>query len=64
MARYVVLKRDPKTGKEWFEFLPMIFEGPSDDAVTEAAQAFWAAEQLKTAARAENLAKARKARAA
>jgi hypothetical protein len=47
LARYVVPKRDPKTGEIWFDFLPMDFQGSSREAVVAVARQFWADEQSK-----------------
>lgn len=51
LARYVVPKRDPKTGAEWFDFLPMIFQGASREGVVATARKFWADEQAKIEAK-------------
>lgn len=47
VARYAVLRRNPKNGLEWFDFLPMIFQGPSRDSVVGQARLFWGEEQRK-----------------
>lgn len=51
VARYVVPKRNPKTGAQWFDFLPMIFQGDSREAVETAAKRFWTDETAKIEAR-------------
>lgn len=46
-ARFVVEKADPKTGKPWLDFLPMIFDGAAEHEVMARARNWWAAEQRK-----------------
>lgn len=47
LARYAISKVHPKTGAEWIDFLPMIFQGSSREAVVAVARQFWADEQRK-----------------
>jgi hypothetical protein len=61
LARYVVIKQK-KDGGTRYEFLPMIFSDWTYDDVIQAAEAFWATEQARIAARADRLAAARDTR--
>jgi hypothetical protein len=63
LARFVELVVNSKTREfsSW-GFLPMVFEGDSEQAVIDAARKFWAEEAAKIEARRVNVAKARAAR--
>jgi hypothetical protein len=62
LARYVVTKRNPKSGAVSTGFLPMVFEASYEAGAIEAAESFWASEQAKIDARADRLAAARDTR--
>lgn len=62
LARYVVTTRNRKSGAISSGFLPMVFEASYEAGAIEAAEAFWASEQARIAARADRLAAARDAR--